>query len=264
VQLCGVGFDAITEREVTERVLAELDAGRGGRIVTPNVDILRRAVKEDEARHHVSTATIVVADGTPLVWAAKLAGTALPARVPGSDLIWSISAALARHGRSVYLLGGEPGTSELAANRLATLHPTLTIAGHVSPSIGFDRRPEEYAAVCDDVVAAKPDVVFVGLGFPKQERVIERLRVELPEAWFMGCGAAIGFVGGVHTRAPVWMQRSGLEWLHRLGREPGRLARRYVVHDAPFAARLLASSLNARRRAGRSASIPTPRRGGAS
>ena len=92
------------------------------------------------------------------------------------------------------------------------------------------------------MVEAEPDLVFVGLGFPKQERLIEHLRPVLPTSWFLGCGAAINFVAGDCVRAPVWMQRSGLEWAHRLAKEPRRLARRYLREDAPYAVRLLATS----------------------
>lgn len=191
-----------------------------------------------------------MADGAPLIWAARIAGRPLPARVPGSDLIWSISGALADKGYSVYLLGGEPGTSEIAARALTDRYLGITIAGHSSPPFGFDTRSNEYTAVCADVIAARPDFVYVGLGFPKQERVIARLRSALPETWFMGCGAAIGFVAGAHSRAPRWMQRSGLEWVHRLSLEPTRLMRRYLVEDAPFAARLLAGSAVTRLRRG--------------
>jgi N-acetylglucosaminyldiphosphoundecaprenol N-acetyl-beta-D-mannosaminyltransferase len=130
------------------------------------------------------------------------------------------------------------------------MYPGLRLAGYESPSLGFDQRPEEYDGVCDRVRTAVPDMVFVGLGFPKQERVISRLSSTMPSTWFMGCGAAIGFVAGTHKRAPRWMQRSGLEWLHRLGSEPRRLARRYLVHDLPFAVRLLASSALTRLRSG--------------
>ncbi len=170
--------------------------------------------------------------------------------MPGSDLIWSLSAAMAGAGRSVYLLGGEPGTAERAEAVLRGRHPGLALAGHLSPSFGFDGRGEEYDAVCDEVTAANPDLVFVGFGFPKQERVIARLRPRLPRTWFMGCGAAIGFVAGVHSRAPGWMQDSGLEWVHRLALEPRRLMRRYLVDDVPFAVRLLAGSALRRLRAG--------------
>jgi len=160
---------------------------------------------------------------------------------------------MAGGGRSVYLLGGEPGTAERADEVLRERFPDLKLAGHLSPSFGFDTRSDEYDAVCDEVIGAAPDLVFVGLGFPKQERVIARLRPRLPQTWFMGCGAAIGFVAGVHSRAPGWMQESGLEWVHRLAREPRRLMRRYLVDDAPFAVRLLAGSARERLRAGRGA-----------
>jgi N-acetylglucosaminyldiphosphoundecaprenol N-acetyl-beta-D-mannosaminyltransferase len=212
------------------------------------VDILHRVGRDSELRRYVESSSLVVADGKPLIWASRLAGTALPARVPGSDLIWSLSAALADTGRSVYLLGGEPGTAGRAEQVLRDRFPTLKLAGSLSPSFGFDTRSEEYDEVCDEVVDAAPDLVFVGFGFPKQERVIARLRERLPQTWFMGCGAAIGFVAGVHSRAPGWMQDSGLEWVHRLLLEPRRLMRRYLVDDAPFAVRLLAAGARQRLR----------------
>lgn len=219
--------------------------------MTPNVDILRRVVRDDDLRRHLTASSLVVADGKPLIWASRLAGRPLPARVPGSDLAWSLSAAMAEAGRSVYLLGGEPGTADRAADVLRGRHPTLKIAGHLSPSLGFDTRPAEYDAVCDAVIGADPDLVLVGFGFPKQERVIDRLRPRLPHTWFMGCGAAIGFVAGVHSRAPGWMQESGLEWVHRLALEPRRLVRRYLIEDAPYALRLLAGSAWQRARGAR-------------
>jgi N-acetylglucosaminyldiphosphoundecaprenol N-acetyl-beta-D-mannosaminyltransferase len=93
------------------------------------------------------------------------------------------------------------------------------------------------------VVEAKPDLVLVGLGFPKQERVIDALRRQLPLSWFLGCGAAIDFVAGDQVRAPGWMQRVGLEWAWRLAGNPRRLAGRYLRHDAPYALRLLGTAL---------------------
>lgn len=242
VNLHGIDFDPLQESDVVHHVVTEIAAGRGGQIVTPNVDILRQTRRDGEARAHVESASLVVADGKPLIWASHIAGIPLPARVPGSDLIWSLSAAMAEQGRSVYLLGGAPGTARRAEEVMRSRIPRLRIAGHLSPPFGFDGRPDQFEAACATVVAARPDVVYVGLGFPKQERVIARLRVLLPGAWFLGCGAAIGFVAGVHRRAPLWMQRSGLEWVHRLASEPTRLMRRYLVHDLPFALGLLAVS----------------------
>jgi N-acetylglucosaminyldiphosphoundecaprenol N-acetyl-beta-D-mannosaminyltransferase len=252
VALSGVGFDRLTEAAVVTRVMAALAAGHGGRIVTPNVDILRLCRRGAEARAHVAAATYVVADGMPLVWASRLRGAALPERVAGSSLIWTLSSAAAGAGRSVYLLGGEPGAADRAAEVLTGRHPGLRLAGTLCPEPGFDADPASLAAVHAEVVRARPDIVYAGLGFPKQERLIARLAPALPATWFVGCGAAIGFAAGTHRRAPQWMQRTGLEWLHRLGNEPTRLFRRYVIHDAPFALRLLATSAVHRRRTGSS------------
>ncbi|GIE28778.1 hypothetical protein Ait01nite_018230 [Actinoplanes italicus] len=323
VDLDGTGIDRITEDEVVAVVRESLAYGRGGRIITPNVDILRRASADPSVRRHLDDADLIVADGMPLIWASRLGGAPLPERVAGSSLIWSLSEGLGRDARSIFVIGGTPiasgalkgaksaairtaeagrgtvrtagtksaaagiksatagvggaaagvggatagvgggaagrsgGTVKVggvkgirdgamrAATRLARECPGLRIAGTLSPPFGFEEDEGAYGALCDEVVAAEPDMVFVGLGFPKQELVIERLRPYLPGAWFVGCGAAVNFVAGDIERAPRWMQRTGLEWAHRLGVEPRRLAGRYLRHDAPYALRLLA---RARRR----------------
>ena len=245
VQLGGTGIDPITEAEVVAVVRAALADGRGGRIITPNIDILRRAQAEPEARRHLDDADLIVADGMPLIWASRLGGRPLPERVAGSSLIWSLSEGLGRDGRSIFVIGGAPADSTKdgatrAADRLAAPCPGLRVAGTFCPDFGFERDAEAYADLCAKVVDSEPDLVLVGLGFPKQEEVIARLRPDLPRSWFVGCGAAVNFVAGDVDRAPRWMQRTGLEWAHRLGTEPRRLAGRYLRHDAPYALLLLA------------------------
>jgi N-acetylglucosaminyldiphosphoundecaprenol N-acetyl-beta-D-mannosaminyltransferase len=242
VDLDGTAIDRITEAEVVAVVREAIAEGRGGRIVTPNVDILRRAQTDREAREHLDDADLIVADGMPLIWASRLGGTPLPERVAGSSLIWSLSAGLGRDRRSIFVIGGSPATdgASRAADRLAGDCPGLRVAGTLCPDFGFEHDPGTYAEICSKIVGAQPDLVFVGLGFPKQERMIARLRPGLPKAWFIGCGAAVSFVAGDVGRAPRWMQRTGLEWAHRLGTEPRRLAGRYLRHDAPYALRLLA------------------------
>jgi N-acetylglucosaminyldiphosphoundecaprenol N-acetyl-beta-D-mannosaminyltransferase len=233
----------ITERRVVTVVRQALARGHGGRILTPNVDIVRQARVDPEVRAFLDDATLVVADGMPLVWASRLAKNPLPERVTGSNLIWSLSAGLATDARSVFVLGGDsPEIAERAADRLTARFPGLAIAGHLSPPFGFDQDPDAVDAAVRTVVEAAPDLVFVGLGFPRQERLIDRLRADLPDSWFLGCGMAVNFVAGLQHRAPVWMQRAGLEWAHRLKTEPRRLARRYLRHDAPYALRLLAAT----------------------
>jgi N-acetylglucosaminyldiphosphoundecaprenol N-acetyl-beta-D-mannosaminyltransferase len=244
VAVGGLRFAALTEGEVVHRVRAALARGIGGRIATPNVDILRRSGLDPSVRADLETADLLVADGAPLVWAARLAGTPLPERVTGSGLIWALSAGLAQDGSSVYLLGGAPetGGAARAAGVLLDAYPGLRIAGHQSPRYGFEDNPHQLQRVLSRVVDAEPDLVYVGLGFPKQERLIGHLRPVLPASWFLGCGAAVNFVAGDCVRAPVWMRRCGLEWAHRLAREPRRLAGRYLKEDAPYALRLLATS----------------------
>jgi N-acetylglucosaminyldiphosphoundecaprenol N-acetyl-beta-D-mannosaminyltransferase len=249
VHLDGTGFDRITEGEVVAVVRDALESGRGGRIITPNIDILRQAQVNERVRAYLDDADLIVADGMPLVWASRLSGTPLPERVAGSSLIWSLSEGLGRDGRSIFVIGGNPATphepdgAHRAAARLAAACPGLRVAGTLCPEYGFERDEDVYAEFCAAVKEAKPDLIFMGLGFPKQENVITRLRTELPQAWFIGCGAAVNFVAGDVGRAPRWMQRTGLEWAHRLGTEPRRLATRYLRHDAPYALRLLATSL---------------------
>ncbi len=248
VQLDGTGIDRITEGEVVAVVREALASGRGGRIITPNIDILRRAQTKQQVRAYLEDADLVVADGMPLVWASRLSGAPLPERVAGSSLIWSLSAGLGCDNRSVFVIGGRPATPDRAdgaaraASRLAAGSPGLRIAGSLCPPHGFEQDPHAYARSRALVADAQPDLVFVGLGFPKQEQVISGLRERLPRAWFIGCGAAVNFVAGDVERAPRWMQRSGLEWAHRLGTEPRRLAGRYLRHDAPYAMKLLAGA----------------------
>ncbi|MFB9964736.1 WecB/TagA/CpsF family glycosyltransferase [Sinosporangium siamense] len=243
VAVAGLWVDALTERQVVARVMEALEAGRGGHIVTPNVDICRAAARDTGAREVVASADVVVADGMPLVWASKLLGTPLPERVTGADLLWSLSEAAAAHGMPVYLLGGPEGVAARAAEVLRERVPGVRVAGVAAPPYGFERSAGGVAEVREALTAAGPRVVFVGLGFPKQDRLIAELRPHMPGVWFMGCGAAITFAAGVVRRAPEWMRRAGLEWLFRLLSEPGRLARRYLVDDLPFAARLMVTCL---------------------
>ncbi|MER6507821.1 WecB/TagA/CpsF family glycosyltransferase [Nonomuraea sp. NPDC001636] len=248
VRVGGVGLDVVTEADVVRWVAAEAAAGRGGRIVTPNVDICRAVARDPALQELVGSAEIVVADGMPLVWAARLLGTPLPERVTGADLIWSLSELAAARNWPVYLLGGPPGVAELAADELRSCRPGLKVAGVHAPPYHFDDTAEGRERVRRRVVAARPRLVFVGLGFPRQDLLIAELREELPQAWFVGCGAAIAFAAGTVQRAPRWMRRAGLEWAFRLMSEPGRLARRYLVDDLPFAVRLLAGCLLTRLR----------------
>lgn len=248
VDLLGWSFAPWTEARIVDHVISRLDlhgVERGGWIVTPNTDVLRQIVRTPHTRELVSDATVTLADGMPLVWASRLMGTPLPERVTGASLLLTLCAAAARCGRSVYLLGGAAGVAERAAHRLADRYPGLVISGW-SPPFGLQDTEKGMAEIRSRALASNADLVFCGFGFPKQERIIAALRRDRPDAWYVGCGAAITFAAGELRRAPAWMQRCGLEWLHRLLCEPRRLFRRYLVNDLPFALGLLAIAARSR------------------
>jgi N-acetylglucosaminyldiphosphoundecaprenol N-acetyl-beta-D-mannosaminyltransferase len=242
ISLHGVTLHAITEAQAVAHVIASLDVHHGGVVVTPNLDHLRRCRLDPDFAELVSRADLAVADGMPLVWASRLQGTPVPQRVAGSNLISSLSAAAAASSRSIFLLGGAAGTAEAAGQLLRQRYPGLVVAGQLCPPIGFENDPEQIRAIGDALVAARPDIVFVALGSPKQERLIAELRPLLPSAWWLGVGISFSFLTGDVKRAPQWMQRIGIEWVHRLIQEPRRLFARYLIHGLPFAAGLFAKA----------------------
>ncbi|MBJ7519045.1 MAG: WecB/TagA/CpsF family glycosyltransferase [Solirubrobacteraceae bacterium] len=234
IDLLGLAIDRVTEREAIDRIMGTLDAGRGGWVITPNAAHLREFCRSEELRELMGRADLSVADGMPLVWASRLQQTPLPERVAGSNLIYSLSEEAARRGATIFLLGGDEGVAEHAAVRLQEHCPGLLVAGTHYPPMGFERDAIEMNRIRAALLAAQPDIVYVGLGFPKQERLIDELRDLLPETWFLGIGISLSFVSGDASRAPQWMHDSGLEWLHRLIDDPPRLWRRYVKDGLPF------------------------------
>jgi N-acetylglucosaminyldiphosphoundecaprenol N-acetyl-beta-D-mannosaminyltransferase len=242
VTLLGIPFLGVTESELVRRVLDASEAGRGGWIITPNLDILRQAARGPEIRDLLLRADVLVADGMPLIWASRLQRTPLPERVSGSHIIWSIPREAARRRRSVFLLGGQAGAADACARVLQARLPDLVITGTYCPPFGFESSDEEIAKIAGAIAANPADIVFVALSFPKGERLIERIRATAPNAWWIGVGISFSFVAGDIKKAPRWMQVTGLEWVHRLVQEPRRLAHRYLVDGLPFAARLLTGS----------------------
>ncbi len=237
--IMGLAFDAIRESACVDHVVDELSHGRGGVIVTANLDHLRRSQTDLRYRRIARESELLVADGMPIVWAARLRGDPVPERVSGASLMLPLVEAMGAHRRRVFLLGGNPGVAERAADELASRY-SVTIAGTRCPPIGFERDPEEMEAMRRQLRESNPDLILVALGSPKQEYLIDELRGELPASWWAGIGISLSFVVGEVPRAPRWMQRTGLEWAHRLAAEPKRLTRRYLVDGLPFCVRLIA------------------------
>jgi N-acetylglucosaminyldiphosphoundecaprenol N-acetyl-beta-D-mannosaminyltransferase len=251
VRLMGARFAAITEEDAVGRIISAASTRRGHWTITANLDHLRRHRCEPIARDLIDEADLVVADGTPLVWASRLIGAPLPERIPGSSMIWSICEAASRNCLSIFLLGGDPGVAERAAQVMLEHYTGLEIVGTLCPSMGFEKDTQELDRIQHRVIEAAPQIVLVGLGFPKQDLLIRRLRDVLPHASLIGVGISLSFVAGEITRAPAWTQRVGLEWVYRLFQEPERLVRRYLVQGVPFGLLLMLSAIWYRLRIGR-------------
>lgn len=242
----GLGFLRADARAVLDAVFGALARGEGGLLLTANLDILRRYVRDADARSVYARATITVADGAPIVWASRVAGTPLPERVAGASLVPLFATRAAREGRSLFLLGGEGDDAANAANAFSRASPTLRVAGVANPRVSYPPSEDDVRDVAATLRAAQPDLVLVAMGSPKQEALAAALAPSFPSTWFVGVGASLAFASGRVTRAPGVLQRVGLEWAHRLATEPTRLARRYLVEGLPFAVVLFADALRTR------------------
>ncbi len=201
-------------------------------VFTPNVDHVVRWRIDRQALDAYRSASLVVADGWPVVVASRLLGLAVPERVAGSDLVPCIMAVgIAGEPLKVFLLGAAPGVAERAAAKVHSQWPHVTVVGVYSPPLGFETHPEENETILRKVNSALPHFLVVGLGSPKQEIWLHRYRDRLAVQVAIAAGATIDFLAGEQVRAPCWMQRLRLEWLHRVIHDPKRLARRYL-HDA--------------------------------
>ncbi|MBC7170779.1 MAG: WecB/TagA/CpsF family glycosyltransferase [Polyangiaceae bacterium] len=246
VDLLGMRLAHVRSEELLDHLFASLRHGVGGWIVTANLDILRRHELEPAAREAYEGADLRVADGMPLLWASALSGDPLPERVAGSTLTSELAARAAEEGRTLFLLGGAEGAALRARRVLEARHPSLRIVGHAAPVVSLPPTFEELAELEALVRESSPDICLVAFGSPKQEYVCRHLRTAFPRTWLMGVGVTLSFLAGDTPRAPEWMQRTGLEWLHRMAQDPERLVRRYLVDDLPFAFRLFGHALRAR------------------
>lgn len=238
----GMPLAQTTESELLDSIVGAAERGQGGWLITANLDFLRRHHQEPAMRELYAQADVRVADGMPLVWACGLQGTPLPNRIAGASLVEPLAERSAAARLSLYLLGGDAGTAETSARYLQRRHPGLRIAGHESPRVSAPPDATTVQAISQRLKESGANVVLVALGSPKQELLIARLRADLPQTWFVGVGISFSFLTGKVARAPEWMQRTGLEWAHRLSQEPSRLARRYLVQGIPFGLALLASA----------------------
>jgi N-acetylglucosaminyldiphosphoundecaprenol N-acetyl-beta-D-mannosaminyltransferase len=235
IDIAGVRVDACTFQQAVDRIVEHARAGGPpAYVVTPNAHHVVTLQESERFRRVYENAWLSLADGMSIVWAAQLLGTPVPEKVSGSDLFPALCEAAAKAGVRIFLFGGRPGAGEAASERLLAMYPDLQIAGTYCPPFGFENDPAESAKAAEAIRAAAPQIVFVGLGAPKQEYWMADEGARLGVPVLVGIGVSIEFVAGMVKRAPVWMQRSGLEWFYRLAAEPRRLWKRYAVTNPRF------------------------------
>lgn len=230
LDIAAVSFETALEELAAAAVRRD---GRARVVVTPNVDHIVRLDTQPEFKRLYATSDYLFADGMPIIWASRLFGMPLPGRVTGSDLLAALCERAREGGWKIAIVGGRPGQEQALTNGLNQHYPGLDFALFV-PSMTFDPVGAEGDAIAERVRAVAPDLIFVCVGMPKQERWALRNAATMPGGLMLCVGAAIEFAAGLQRRAPLWMQRSGFEWCWRILQDPARLARRYLIDDRRF------------------------------
>jgi len=228
VAVLGVPFQNVTMDETVALIEEQIREGGFHQVATANVDFLKNAMQDEDLRDILCSCEMIVPDGMPIVWISKLMRTPLKERVGGVDLVDRLAEVSARRGYGIYLLGASESHSQRAARVLKQKYPELRIVGRYSP----EPQPLEkmdHEEILSRIEEARPDILLVAFGNPKQERWIAMHRDRLKVPVCIGVGGTLDMIGGTVPRAPQWMQRNGLEWLHRMLQEPRRLAARYLA-----------------------------------
>jgi len=225
LEILGVRVDDATYDDLLSRVDAFVAGRQPHQVVTLNPEMLIAAHDDPAFRRALNRAELNVADGVGVLLAARLLGRPLRQRITGSDGIYRLAAHSAQHGYRLFFLGAAPGVADAAAARLAVDYPALKVAGTFSGS----PREEEEAEITARIRAAAPDLLLVAYGVPAEEKWIARNRELLGVPVMIGVGGALDFAAGVTRRAPPWVRRLGLEWLHRLAKQPWRWRRQLAL-----------------------------------
>jgi len=234
ISLFGITIDTLDMDETVSRIASWVDESSSCRyVVTPNVDHIVKLDKDATFKKAYVEASLVVTDGKPVVMASRLLRKPIPGTVPGSDLVPALFTYFNQQKKSltVYLLGAMPGVAEKAASKIHATWPNVHVVGVFSPAFGFEKSVTESMEIVDKLCKAKPDIVVFGVGAPKQEVWANQYAARINAKVILCVGATIDFIAGEKARAPIWVRKIGMEWLHRMLSEPKRLFRRYI-HDA--------------------------------
>lgn len=234
VNICGINIHNISLDYAIEAIDLLIRDKKEAYVVTPNIDHIVKLQRDKEFKAAYDGASLVLADGVPILWASTFLGNAIKEKISGSDLFPELCKIASEKGYKLFFLGGRPMAAGRAADVLRKRHPGINIVGEYCPPFGFENDERENGIIINMIRNADPDILFVGLGAPKQEKWIYKHRHEYRVPVSIGIGASFEFVSNMVRRAPEWMQRCGLEWLWRLMMEPGRLWKRYLVDDVQF------------------------------
>lgn len=223
--------DNLTMDEALVEIDKLIQANKNAYVVTPNVDHIVQLERGGELCDVYRNADLILTDGKPLIWISKWYGTPIKEKISGSDLFPLLCKLAAEKKYTMFFLGAAEGVAAKAAENLSRKYKGLNVVGTYSPPFGFEKDEVEMAKIEKMVKDAKPHILIVGLGCPKQELFILHNKDRLGVHVSLGLGASLDFEAGNIKRAPKWMADHGLEWLYRITQDPKRLAKRYLVDD---------------------------------
>lgn len=224
-------IDNLSMEETLNAIDSLIQKNKNSYVVTPNVDHIVQLERGGELCDVYRDASLILTDGKPLLWIAKWYGTPIKEKISGSDLFPLLCEMAAKKGYTMFFLGAAEGIAATAAKNLVEKYPGLKIVGTYSPPYGFEGNKNELSKIEELIKTARPHILIVGLGCPKQELFIFHNREKLGVPISLGLGASLDFEAGNIKRAPKWMANNGLEWLFRITQEPKRMFKRYLVDD---------------------------------
>ncbi|MET3132115.1 N-acetylglucosaminyldiphosphoundecaprenol N-acetyl-beta-D-mannosaminyltransferase [Oxalobacteraceae bacterium GrIS 1.11] len=230
ITMMGCQMDNLSMEETLQTVEGFIQSGLPHQHVVVNVDKLVKADRDPELRRIINECALINVDGMPVVWASRLLGKPLKERVAGVDLFEALMRRAAQKGWRVYLLGAREEVVSGVKHAYEIKYPGLTIAGYRN---GY-WKPEEEAGVVEQIRLAQADLLFVAISSPKKEHFLGQYQALMKVPFAMGVGGTFDVAVGRVKRAPVWMQKSGLEWFYRFLQEPRRMFRRYFIDDMAF------------------------------
>jgi len=220
-----------TMNECVSEIERLIHSNKKSYLVAVNADVIMKIEKDDELKRTTDNADVVIVDGKPLIWIAKKHKLPITEKISGSDLVPLLCKTASEKGYSIFILGGKEGIANKAKENLEKQYSDIKIVGTYAPPIGFENNEEELDKINGLITQAAPDILFVCLGCPKQEKFIVN-NIDKYNAKVSICaGATVDFLAGNVKRAPKWMSNHGLEWLYRFFQEPRRLFKRYFIDD---------------------------------